>query len=119
MGLALLGGAAAIAITVTLGIFLPAIGQIGAAAARDPASLPGRISVCGRDWTKDALSRTFTSLEVFERTEAAPIVVSTALLAPCPAGVFPTGDPADGMATVVYAQVGDDALVPYELVGGP
>jgi len=115
-GVALLGAAAVIALIVTVGIFLPAIGAIGAAAGRDPAGLPARITVCGRTWTKDSLSRTFTRNEIYERTNAEPIVVSTGLMAACPPEVRP---PSGGTATVVYAKTGGDAYVPYELAGGP
>ncbi|HYO44260.1 MAG TPA: hypothetical protein VES19_13775 [Candidatus Limnocylindrales bacterium] len=116
VGIALLGGAAVIAFTLTLGVFLPALAALGETAARNPANLPDRISICARDWTKDSLSRTFTRDEILARSEAEPIVVSTGLLADCPPAVRPaTG----GMATVVYAQTGEDAYVPYELVGGP
>jgi hypothetical protein len=116
-GVALLGGAAVIAFTLTLGVFLPAIGALGEAAARDPANLPDRIAVCGRDWEKDALSRTFTKDEVVTRTEAEPIVVSTGPSPSCPPEVG-AGDE-DAMATSVYVKVGDDAFVAYDLVGGP
>jgi len=108
-----------IAITLTLGVFLPAIGALGEASARDPGGLPARITACGRDWTKDDLGRTFTRNEIVTRTEAEPIVVSTGLAAACPPGVeAPAGDP-DGMATTVYVKVGEDAFVAYALVGGP
>jgi hypothetical protein len=114
----LLGAAAVVAVTVTLGVFLPAIGALGRAAASDPANLPGRITVCGRDWTKDTLDRTFTRDEILARTEAEPIVVSAGLLPACPPEVLAPGD-AEGMATVVYVRIGDDRFVAYELVGGP
>ncbi len=119
VGIALLGGAAVVAFTVTLGVFLPAIASLGEAAPRDPAGLPPRIRVCDLDWTRDALNRTFTRAEIVARADAQPIVVSTGLAPACPPEVgAPGGDP-DGMATVVYAKVGDDAFVSYELVGGP
>ena len=119
IGVAVLGAAGVIAFIVTTGAFLPALAEIGRAAARDPANLPDSITVCGRDWKKDPLDRALTGDEVFARTEAEPIVVSTGLLAACPPEVgAPGGDP-DGMATVVYVRAGDDAFVPYSLVGGP
>jgi hypothetical protein len=118
-GVALLAGAGLIAIVVTFGIFLPAIGEIGASAARDPRNLPARISICGRDWTKDALNRELSRDEVYARTEAEPIVVSTGPFAACPPEVSAAGGDAGGMATVVFVQTGEDRFVPYELVGGP
>jgi hypothetical protein len=45
-----------------------------------------------------------------------PVLVDTAPLAPCPAGVHPT---AIEMATVVYVRVAEDGYIAYELVGGP
>jgi hypothetical protein len=119
IGVAVLGAAGVIAFVVTTGAFLPALAEIGRAAARDPANLPDSITVCGRDWSKDPLSRALTRDEVFARTEAEPIVVSTGLLAACPPEVGADGTGAEGMATVVYVRAGDDAFVPYELVGGP
>ncbi len=119
LGVALLGGAAVIAFTLTLGVFLPTIAALGETAARDPANLPDRITVCGRDWTKDSLSRTFTRDEIVTRTEAEPIVISTGPLASCPPEVDAPGGNADGMPTVVYVRTGEDAFVAYDLVGGP
>ena len=118
LGIALLGGAVVVALVVTVGIFLPALGALGEAAGRDPANLPARISVCGRDWTKDALDRTLTRDEILARTDAEPIVVATGAAPACPPEVAAGGDP-DGMATTVYVKVGDNAFVAYDLVGGP
>jgi hypothetical protein len=115
VGVAALGAAGVVAFAVTVGVFLPALAEIGNGAARDPANLPDTITVCARDWRKDALDRALTRDEVFERTEAEPVVVPTGLLAGCPPGVRV----GDAMMTVVYAQVGEDSFVPYELVGGP
>lgn len=118
VGVALLGAAAVVAFTLTLGVFLPAIGALGDAARRDPANLPDRITVCEREWTRDTVDRTFTRDEILARTDAEPIVVSTGLAPACPPEVSAGGD-AGGTATVVYAQIGDDAYVPYTLVGAP
>ena len=119
IGVAVLGAAGVIAFVVTTQAFLPALGEIGAAAARDPANLPDAISVCGRDWRKDPLDRALTQDEIYARTEAEPIVVSTGPLAACPPEVGIDAQGTDGMATVVYVRAGDDSFVPYELVGGP
>lgn len=119
IGVAVLGAAGVIAFIVTTQAFLPALGEVGAAAARDPGNLPDSIRVCGRAWTKDPLDRALTRDEVYARTEAEPIVVSTGPLAACPPEVRVDEQGADGMATVVYVQAGDDSFVPYELAGGP
>jgi hypothetical protein len=118
LGIALLCGAVVVALVVTVGIFLPALGALGEAGARDPANLPARISTCGRDWTKDALNRTFTRDEILARTEAAPIVVATGSAPSCPPEAASSGD-ADGMATSIYVKLADDAFVAYDLVGAP
>jgi hypothetical protein len=119
IGVAVLGAAGVVAFVVTTGAFLPALAEIGRAAARDPANLPDSITVCGRDWRKDPLDRAQTREEVFARSEAEPIVVSAGLLPACPQEVGADGADAEGMAPVVYVLVGDDAFVPYELIGGP
>lgn len=118
LGIALLGGAVVVALVVTVGIFLPALGALGQAGARDPANLPARISTCGREWTKDALNRTFTRDEILARTESAPIVVATGSAPSCPPEAA-SGEDADGMATSIYVKVADDAFVAYDLVGAP
>jgi hypothetical protein len=119
IGVAVLGAAGVIAFVVTTQAFLPALAEIGAAAARDPANLPGSITVCDREWRKDPLDRALTRDEVFARTDTEPIEVSTGPLAACPPEVGADGQGADGMATVVYVRAGDDSFVPYELVGDP
>jgi hypothetical protein len=71
--------------------------------------------VCGHDWARDPLARELTRDEVFNRTEAEPIVVEVSLLAACPAAV----GSGEGMATTVHARTGPDAYVGYDLVGNP
>ena len=118
-GVAVLAGAGLVAVIVTAGIFLPALGSLLGGASRDPANLPDRISVCGRQWTKAAQANALSTAEVFARDDREPIVVEVALAPPCPPEVLAPGGDADGMATVVYVRTGDDAFVPYSLVGGP
>ena len=54
IGLAAIGGAAVIAFVMTVGVFLPAIGELSARlsgpTAADPADLPAQILVCGREY---------------------------------------------------------------------
>ncbi|HEX5829236.1 MAG TPA: hypothetical protein VFY23_17040 [Candidatus Limnocylindrales bacterium] len=54
IGLALVGAAAIIAIVVTIGIFLPALGAMTRGGVRpvDAASLPDVITVCDREYTR-------------------------------------------------------------------
>jgi hypothetical protein len=84
-----------------------------------PGSLPDRISVCGRDWTKDVLGQQVT----FEQARTMksggdPSVVATGPFAPCPPGPCTATDsgPCD---TVVFVRLGEDAYVDYALSGGP
>ncbi len=119
IGFAVLGAAGVIAFVVTTSAFLPALAEIGAAAARDPANLSDAITVCGRDWSKDPLDRELTRDEVFARTEAEPVVVSGGPFPACPAEVHGQDDGTEGATTVVYVRTGEDAFVPYSLVSGP
>ena len=115
VGIIAVATAALVAALVTFGIFLPALGAIGDAITRDPATLPDRIAACGRDWQRDPLARELTGAEVFERTEAPPVVVSTSLFAPCPAEANADGQ----LVTALYVRTGSDAYVAYDLVGSP
>jgi hypothetical protein len=115
----LVATAGLVAVVVTFGIFLPAFGEVGRMATRDPATLPGTITVCDRDWQRDPLARTFTADEIYERTEADPIVVSAGPFPACPPEVAaPAGDQ-EGTAAPVWVKVGDDAYVRYDPAGGP
>ncbi|MGZ6801350.1 MAG: hypothetical protein ACXVGR_16270 [Mycobacteriaceae bacterium] len=84
-----------------------------------PGSLPDRISVCGRDWTRDSSSRQVT-LEKARTMKpgGGPVVVAIGPFAPCPSGACTDtgGGPCD---TVVWVRVGSDAYIGYELSGGP
>jgi hypothetical protein len=54
IGLAAIGGAAVIALVVTVGIFLPALGTLTSGGIRpvEAASLPGAIVVCGHNYSR-------------------------------------------------------------------
>jgi hypothetical protein len=84
-----------------------------------PGSLPDRISLCGRDWTKDALERQVTFEQARSmKSDGDPGVVATGRFAPCPPGpcTATAGGPCD---TVVFVRVGKDAYIGYALSGGP
>jgi hypothetical protein len=98
-------------------VYLPLVDD-GAAAIHDPASLPARIHVCGRAWTKDSLDRRFTKAEIDDQFGVSPTLVDPRLFAPCPSGACNTTG-AGPCATVVFARVGEDAYVDYSLSGGP
>ena len=72
-----------------------------------------RFSTCGRQWKGPGLPMRLADIRA---RGIEPVIVDTAPLAPCPAGVHPT---ADSMATVVYVRVAEDGYSAYELVGGP
>jgi len=75
--------------------------------------LPDRFTTCGRQWHGPGLPMRLADIRA---SGIEPVVVDTAPLAPCPAGVHP---PADSRATVVYVRVAEDGYSAYELVGGP
>ena len=84
-----------------------------------PGSLPDRISVCGRDWTNDALGRQMTFEQArITKPSGDPVIVATGPFAPCPPGpcTATAGGPCD---TVVWVRVGEDAYIDYGLSGGP
>jgi len=120
IGLAVVGAAAIIAFVVTIGIFVPAIGVIVEQArtpvVSDPASLPGMILVCDREYTRSATSEPRTLAAVRAGGDPDPAVVSGLPTGGCPTGVCVE----DGMcSTVVYVLAGPDHYVAYELQGGP
>ena len=86
IGLALVGAAAIIAIVVTIGIFLPALGALTGDGVRpvDAAALPETISVCDREYTRtrDVL---LTAGEVRASVDGEPVVVG--VNGGCPASV--------------------------------
>lgn len=98
-------------------VYLP-LGDGGAAAIHDSASLPARIHVCGRSWRKDALDRRFTTAQIIEQSGSPPTLVDTWPLAPCPSGAC-TATAGGPCATVIFVRVGEDAYVDYSLAGGP
>lgn len=92
---------------------------------RDPntihalGTLPERISVCGRTWTRDRLLRQRTLENAHAWQGVRPIVVATGPFAPCPAGPCTTSASPSSCQTVVWVRVGEDVYVDYALSGGP
>jgi hypothetical protein len=105
-----------IAFAVTVGIFLPALGELGRM-GQDPASLPRQLTVCDRTWDRGQDVTWLTAEEVFARDDREPIVVNEAGPGICPAGAC-GADPAaiEACASVIYVQKGEDEYVRYELV---
>lgn len=84
----------------------------------DPATLPGRIHVCNRDWAETA-EAPMTSAEVRERFDQDPVIVSPGLLAPCPQSPCSRGGDEPGCNAIVFVRVGADSFVGYGLLGSP
>jgi len=98
-------------------VYLP-LGDDGAAVIHDPASVPARIHVCGRAWTRGALDRRFTNADLVNQFGGPPKLVDPRLFAPCPSGAC-TATAAGSCATVIFVRVDEDAYLPYSLSGGP
>ena len=114
LGIAMVATAALVAAWVTIGIFLPAIGELGRA-GQDPAALPRTLELCGRTWERAGLDG-MTADEAFARDDLAPIVVTEAGAGVCPPGACSATSPDEGCATAVYVKRGEDDFVRYELV---
>jgi hypothetical protein len=101
---------------------VPGVGSV-ADGIHDARWLPDRISVCGRDYSRDATNRRWSFAQVTAASPGfPPVVVDPGLLArlftPCQPGACTRV--ADGpCATVVWVRVGSDAYIAYELSGGP
>lgn len=116
-GIALLGGAAVIAFVVTVGVFLPALGELGRM-GQDPASLPRQLEACDRTWDRGADVTRLTAEEVFARDDRDPIIVTASGPGVCPTGACGSVGADEGCATVIYVQKGEDEYVPYQLIAG-
>lgn len=92
---------------------------LGATDIHSVASLPDRISVCGRDWDKDATGRRFTRAEIRSQLGVVPALVDPLPFAPCPRGPCTQKAVNGACDTVVFVRVGEDAYVDYSLSGGP
>jgi hypothetical protein len=120
IGIAIVGAAAVFAFVVTIGIFVPALGQLGAASADagvdEPSQLPELILVCDREYARAASPVVLTQAELDTVGGPAPTVVSTLPDAGCPSGTCLEG----GMClAVVYLRMATDRYVAYELEDGP
>ena len=104
-----------IAFVVTVGIFLPALGELGRM-GQDPASLPRQLTVCDRTWDRGEDIRVWTLEEVAARDDREPIVVTASGPGVCPTGACGAGVTDEGCATVIYVRKGDDEYVPYDLI---
>jgi hypothetical protein len=92
---------------------------LGATDIHDAATLPERISICGRDWERDSLDRRSGRSELLALYGVEPTPVDPLPFAPCPEGPCAVGLRSPPCDTVVFVRVGEDAYLGYELVGGP
>ena len=115
LGIVIVATAGLVAAWMTLGVFLPAIGEIGRA-GQNPAALPRTLALCDRTWDRGEEIQGLTIEEVFARDDRGPVVVTGAGAGVCPAGACGAGVPDEGCSTVVYVKRGDDEYVRYELV---
>jgi hypothetical protein len=92
---------------------------LGATDVHDAATLPDRLSICGRDWTRDSLDRRSSRSELLALYGVEPTLVDPLPFAPCPEGPCAVGLRRPPCDTVVFVRVGRDAYLSYELVGGP
>ena len=118
VGIAIVATAGLVALWVTVGVFLPAIGEIGNA-VKNPASLPRTLELCGGTWARGAAGTTWTLAEVFVRDDREPVVVTDSGPGVCPVGACRATAPDEGCATIVYVKAGADEYVPYETVTEP
>ena len=111
VGLAVIGAAALVAIVVTIGIFLPAIGAVlsGAPAPGDVSPLPATISVCPRDYAPAGDPLSLAAVRAADGRD--PVVVG-ASSSGCPTGVCVT----DGRClSVFYVRTTEDTYAPYRV----
>jgi len=92
---------------------------LGATDIHDATTLPERLSICGRDWTRDSLDRRSSRSELLALYGVEPTLVDPLPFAPCPEGPCAVGLRSPPCDTVVFVRVGEDAYLGYELVGGP
>jgi hypothetical protein len=114
---AVVAGVMAAFLVVRNNVHLPFPGQ-PEPRIHDATSLPGSISVCGREWHRDELERQFIATQLDERYEAVPTFVDVGFLPGCPSGACTT-TAAGSCSTVIWVRVGADAYIGYLLQGGP
>ena len=111
VGLAAVGCASVIALVVTVGIFLPALGALTSGGIRpvDAATLPDTILVCDRDYARSGVALD-TVVQVHDRDGKDPTVVGVSNS--CPDAVCTTGG---ACLNVVYVATTDGRYAAYTL----
>ena len=110
VGLAAIGCAAVIALVVTVGIFLPALGALTAGGIRpvDAASLPATILVCDREY-----ARAGTTLDTMQPRSTTGTAGSPRSWASATAARAACAWPAAPASTSCTSQTTDDRYAPY------
>ena len=108
-----------VAVVVTFGVFLPALGELGRVGQAAPADPPRMLELCGGTWARGATATIRTVDEIRTVDGRDPIVVSATGPAACPAGACGSPGADASCSNVVYVKTGDEAYVRYELLAGP
>jgi len=110
VGLAALGAAAVVAIVVTIGIFLPALGAVfsNAPSPVDAANLPTTITVCDVEYALVSATPEALDAARVRAGGAEPIVVGVS--GTCPEGVCVRNG---ACLDVVFLKTTDDRFAPY------
>lgn len=116
---AVVGALAILTLLLRSFVYLPLVQTGGDPAIHDAASLPDRISVCGRDWARGALRVQLSEGEIVTTYGFEPAVVDPGFLAACPAGACSSFASSRPCQTVIFVRVDEDAYVGYALTGGP
>jgi hypothetical protein len=110
VGLAALGAASVVAVVVTIGIFIPALGAVfsNAPSPVDAADLPATITVCDVEYAQvSAIPEALDAARV-RASGAEPIVVGVS--GTCPEGVCVRNG---ACLDVVFVKTTDDRFAPY------
>jgi hypothetical protein len=112
VGLAALGAASVVAVVVTIGIFIPALGAVfsNAPSPVDAADLPATITVCDVEYAQvSAIPEALDAARV-RASGAEPIVVGVS--GTCPEGVCVRNG---ACLDVVFVKTTDDRFAPYDV----
>jgi hypothetical protein len=111
IGLAAVGGAAVIAFVVTIGIFVPALGSLGARGVHpvDAAAIPASILVCDHEYVRTG-SALDTLAQARTRAGGEPVVVGAN--GGCVDGVCVRNE---ACLQTVFVQTTDGRFVPFEV----
>jgi hypothetical protein len=115
VGLAVLGAAAIVAVVVTIGIFVPALGAVFSNAPRpvDATQLPASILVCDVEYALVSTTPDSADAARVRAGGAEPVVVGVS--GTCPEGVCIRNG---ACLDVVFVRTTDDRFAPYTVQDG-